>query len=227
MKLHKYPLLFFLVSYIGYSQNDFKDQYASFDEIVGLKNTSLSYGILFKEKYRTLKGNHHYFNTDTFEEGNVKYKNETFYNVPLKYDLDSDKLIVNIRDEFETFSIVLEKLFVKEFTINNDRFINIKESGFNEVLYKSKLISLFKKHQKKKKKKTDKSFLYYKFINENSYSIYFNNSYYKVKKESDFNKIFPKQKKFIHNYFKANKKIRKENFDVFLTQLAQNLSNKL
>ena len=227
MKAPKLSLLFFLFTTIGFSQSDFKEYYTKFDRVVGLKNTKLSYGILYKENYRTLKENHHYLNSDAFKKGTVTYQNETFYNVPLKYDLDTDQLIVNIKDEFETFSIQLEKSFVTTFSIKQQLFKNTKETGFNEVLFSSNAITLFKKHLKKKKKKTDQSFMYYKFIKESRYVIYYKNAYFKGNKKKDLVKVFPKQKNFIDSYYKTNKEMKKNNFDAFLTQFIQMLSTKL
>ena len=143
MKAPKLSLLFFLVTTIGFSQSDFKEYYTKFDRVVGLKNTKLSYGILYKENYITLKEN------------------------------------------------------------------------------------LFKKHLKKKKKKTDQSFMYYKFIKESRYVIYYKNAYFKGNKKKDLVKVFPKQKNFIDSYYKTNKEMKKNNFDAFLTQFIQMLSTKL
>jgi hypothetical protein len=226
MKIKTIITFFFLTSFISYSQTNYKPLYKKFDEIVGLSNTNLSYGILYTEKYNSLKDNHHYFKTKKFKVGNVRYQKEDFFDIYLKYDLNDDNLIVNISNELKTFSIVLEKNLIDFFSIDNHQFINIKNYGFNEMLFSSKNISIYKKHATIKKKRLNK-YLSYEFTDNNSYLLYYNKSYFKVNKKKDFIKIFSNKKKFITSYFKTNKPMQKKNFDVFITQFIQQLSHKI
>ena len=229
MKMKTIPLFFILTSLISFSQNSNsnKEYYNAFDKVLGLKNTNLSYGILFKEKYVTLKDNHHYFKADQFNPGTVSYRDNDFFDVYLKYDLAEDNLIVKIPGKFEAFSIILEKHLIEKFSIGDHRFIHIKDHGFNEVLFSTTTISIYKKHIKTKKKKLDKSSIYYKFKDNNSYLLHYKDSYFKVNRKKDFIKLFPKQKDFISSYFKTNRRMSKNNFDEFIAKLIQQLSNKV
>lgn len=218
-------LLITLFSVPIFAQDKSQNLYKAFDKIVGLKNTDLSYGKLYFEKYRTLDGNHQYFKKNEFIAGEVKYQNQQFYDILLKYDLAEDELIVYIPSDFESRSIVLEKANLEYFIIDNITFINSKEEGLLEVLFSSKKLNLFKKNIKTKKKKLNESYVYYKFIGKNYYLIQKNDNYYPIKNKKDFYKIFPTQKKMINSFYKSNKAIQKNNLDEFYLLLATKLSN--
>jgi len=229
MKRKAITLYFLITSLLSFSQSSDSNKayYTAFDKILGLKNTDLSHGVLFKEKYRTLKNNHHYFRTDRFAMGNVTYQHTVFFDVYLKYDLAEDNLIVKIPGEFEAFSVVLEKHLVEQFSIGDHQFIHIKDYGFHEVLFSGASMSVYKKYTKSKKKKLDKTSIYYTFQDNHSYLIKYKNTYFNVSRKKDLIKLFPKQKDVISSYFKVNRRMSKKNFDTFITGLVRQLSNRV
>ena len=220
-------VLFFLFSIPFYGQENEKTKliYKAFDQIVGLKNTDLGYGKIYVEKFRVLEGFDQYFFQNDFIKGDVTYQNQTFYDALLKYDLDEDELIVNIPSTFESKTILLEKAQVKRFTIHQKNFINTEE-GFLEIIHSSDSFSFFKKNTKEKKKKLDKSFLYYKFIEKDFYLLKKENSFYEIKNKKDIYKLFPGNKKEIISFYKTNKGLQKSNLDRFYKLLCQQISKK-
>jgi hypothetical protein len=58
-------LLILLLTLHTVAQNSNRNVHKAFDEVIGLKNTDLSYGKLFYEKYRTLKDNNQYLSSFT------------------------------------------------------------------------------------------------------------------------------------------------------------------
>lgn len=209
------------------AQNNSQSLYKAFDEVVGLKNTDLSYGALYYEKYRTLEGNHPFFNTSNFVLGNVTYQNQEFFDVFIKYDIAEDQLILNLSSTFENRSIILEKSFVTGFSIANKSFVNLKEYGFCEILKKTSSIVLFKKNVKEKKKKLNTSYVYYKFLENNYYLLKYNDTYYKINNKKDFHTLFPKNKNTITTFYKVHKNLRKNNLDPFYALLALEISTNL
>jgi hypothetical protein len=222
MKFFLLLTVFFTVPTLA--QENSNSLYKAFDNIVGLKNTDLSYGTLYTEKYRTLEDNHPFLDKSNFVIGNVKYQNQNFFDVFIKYDIAEDHLILNLSSTFENRSIILEKSFVTNFTIANKSFFYINEYGFCEVLQKANAIELFKKNVKEKKKKLNTSFVYYKFLENNYYLLKYNDVYYKVENKKDFYTIFPSSKNIIATFYKENKNLRKNNLDQFYSLLAISIS---
>tara|TARA_R100000789_G_C2981141_1_gene143496 strand:+ start:53 stop:736 length:684 start_codon:yes stop_codon:yes gene_type:complete len=218
--------LLLLFSAATYSQNNNKDLYIAFDKTIGLENTNLSYGKLFTEKYRTTQENHPYLKKNDFQTASVNYQKESFYNILLKYDVLEDELIITIPNDYGNRSLILEKAKVKGFTLDNKTFVNDITYGFLQVLYHINNTTLYKKNSKTKKKKLNKSYVYYKFIENNSYQLRINETNFEVKNKKDFIDLFPLQKKLITDFYKANRDIRKNNLDQFFLRLTTQLSKQ-
>lgn len=217
--------------YTSFSQNriiqDHSLIYASFDKTVGTLNTKLSYGVLFEEKYRKVtKNNHNFFLSDMFQKGNVRYQNEDFFDIEIKYDITNDILITRITNEQQKLSIILEKNLVKSFQISNFNFVNTfpQEYGYLEEVATFDNFSILKKHSKIVEKKTNKSFIHHTFKKEVSqYYLLYNKNFFPIKSKKDFFKIFPKQKKLIHTFFNKNSSMKKHNYKIFATKLMKQL----
>ena len=213
--------IFLLIKFTNiYSQN-VSSFYTSFDQKIGISNTNLTYGVSFKEKHRTSKNNHNYFLSNYFSDGNITYKNETFYKVKIKYDLIDDLIILNINSNKENKAILLEKEFISNFYIKNKKFINTNEFGFIEEISTDKLFSIYKKHKKKKIEKMGVNKTYYVFEKEDDDDIlYYKKKYYLIKSKKDFIKLFPENKKKIKTFYKKNDFLQKN-------KLIKNLMNLL
>lgn len=221
--------LFLLFSFAAFCQNENskKDLLTTFDSIIGLKNTDLSYGTIYTKKYRTLENNHQFFKSANFVIGQITYQNQEFYDVLLKYDLAEDQILLNLSSTFENRSIILEKSFVTSFSIANAFFINTDEYGFCEILEKTNSIELLKKNVKDKKKKVNKSFVYYSFLENNSFILKYKKEYYPISNKKDFYELFPINKKTIATFYKANSRLRKNNLDQFYTLLVSIISKEI
>lgn len=222
-------ILFLLFSYTLLSQENNKIQnlYKKVDSIVHVKNTNLSYGKLFTEKYRTQENNHPYLNGNQFMTGDISYQNQHFFDVKVKYDLTEDELIVNLDSDFENYSIILEKAFVENFKINEKTFINAQDIGYLEILFDSNEISFLKKNIKSKQKKEDKSYVYFKFSDKNDYYLKYNKVFNKITDKQDLYKILPNQKNSISSFYKSNKELMKKDIDKFYQLLSKNIYNNL
>tara|TARA_R110000765_G_scaffold422993_1_gene531287 strand:- start:388 stop:1080 length:693 start_codon:yes stop_codon:yes gene_type:complete len=224
-----FSFLFLLFSFALFSQKNSNTQnlYKKFDSIVNLKNTSLPYGKVFTEKYRTKENNHQYFDVNQFVIGEVSYQNQAFFDVKIKYDINEDDLIVTVDTDFENYSIILEKAFVEKFKINTKTFINTNEFGYLEILFDSNEISFFKKNTKSKQKKEDKSFVYFKFSEKNQYYLSYKEVYYKITRKKDIHEILPNQKNNISSFYKLNKELMKNDIDKFYQLLSKTIVNNL
>jgi hypothetical protein len=228
-------LLFLLNSFVFHSQidSDQKMYYKWFDSIVGDGNISLYNGIQYKEKYRTLKGNHKYYLSTTYQIGNLVYENQSYYDVSMKYDLFNDQLIVKLPFRSGFNFIQLDKEKVDEFTINNNHFHSIFKQdekplskdnyGYFQALFNKNNIILYKKLIKNRKEYFDKEFIYSVFTEEDKYFIYLKNQIHEISSKGSLIKLFPKQKKDINTFYNTNRQLKKSNLDSWMIQLIERL----
>lgn len=225
MKTKINTLLLLFSCYFILAQNPSERKlFTSFDKIIGIENTTLSYGALYKEKYRSLKGNHHYFEQNEFKNADIFYNNEPFFSVKLKFDITDDLIITQYTEEGKKFNIALESSLVSKFNIDNHSFINTTKYGFVEVLYKTKTTFLLKKHKKIKYKKLDKNYVYYNFKEDYSYILKYNGDYFNLEKIKNLYTAFPNKKQKFKDFKKQHSFLLKHNKDAFYIQLIKSLN---
>ena len=228
-------ILFLFQSFYSFSQNysNEKDYYYWFDSIIGIDNTSLFNGPQYKEKYRTLKGNHKFYQSSQYFIGNIVYDQQPYFNIEMKYDIFEDEIIIKSPYHITYFIIKLIKEKVDSFSINNHHFIKVlinkKDKSkstpiFYEVIFKNEYLTLFKKHKKNINNRIENNFAYSEFKENYKFKIFLHdNNYYDVKSKKDFIKLFPNQKKEIKKFYNTNKRLRKSNFDLFIKLLVKQL----
>jgi hypothetical protein len=234
---------FFLVSFLiintlsvhSQTNSDRINNYNWFDSKIGIENTGIYNGIIYKEKFRTVKGNHKFYLTSQFINGNIIYNGQPYFNVEMKYDIYEDLLIIKLPDDSEYSIIQLMNDKIDEFSINNHKFLKISEkyekffneaiSGFYEISYQSKHLNLLKKHIKSRKERIVGNFVYSKFKDESEYIIFFNDEYYKINSKKYLIKLFPKLKKDIKKFYNFNKQLQKLDQDKFMTNLIEHISS--
>ena len=196
-----------------------------FDAVVGQHNLGINVGIKYSEKYKTFNRNHHFLFADKFQKGAVKYNNQMYYNVLMKYDTYEDNLILKINSKTEDFPIILNRELISFFKMNNKTFYNIKQ-GFYEILYQSNNIALIKKHFSEKNELKKNSLIYPNFTHEETLLILKNNEFISVRKKKYFHKIFPTKKKLINVFYRMNTAMKKKNNEAFILNLIKKLDNE-
>ena len=95
--------------------------------------------------YRSVKDEHPYFLRDELIKGNIKYDGLWFEQVPMRFDIERNSLIIEYY--YNTFLLELAQAKVDEFILEGKRFVNVKSAtitaldpGFYEVLYQGKSI---------------------------------------------------------------------------------------
>jgi len=237
----KIVLFFLIISSINITtsvkgQTNFNtnnNYYNWFDNIIGVENTEINNGIVYKEKYKTIDGNHKFYSTSKFINGNITYHKQPFFNIEMKYDIYDDEIIIKLPNQ-SSFSIIqLIKDKVDTFSINNHKFINISKnqetfyneeiSGFYEIPFQSKKITLLKKHKKERKQRIG-NFVYSQFKDNSSYYIFYNLKYYKINSKNKLLKLFPSLKKNIASYYSSKKQQLKVDPDLFMVNLTKHLN---
>jgi hypothetical protein len=225
IKKHILIICFSLFITTLFSQEN-KQELVWFDSLINQKNLPINQGVIFSEKHRTFNKNHHFLFENTFFKGNLKYNNQMYYNVSMKYDTYNDNLILKINSITENFHVILNKELISSFQLNNKTFYNINLSGFYEVIYKSESGTLVRKHFSKRKAIKEEDFFYSDFTHEETVLLHKNNKFHVLKKKKHFHKIFPNKKKMITDFFKMNKRENENNNTAFILNLIKKLNNE-
>ncbi len=229
----------YLSSLSFYSQNELiKGTYHKwFDSVIDVSNTNLLNGIEYKEKYKTLKDNNQYFLTKQFLPGYVVYNGQPYYDIPMKYDIFRNELIIKLVDKNDYFTIQLLKDHIESFQVENHQFINSNQlksittsddnKDFYEVLFRNPNFSLFKKHIKNIQQRKNDQFAYSEFIYRSNFLINYSNEIFNIDSKKDIIRLFPEQKESINAFYKKNRVLKKFNYDKFLVNLLKHLNHLL
>lgn len=198
--------------------------FSAFDTSVNSQNTGLYNGIVYYDNIGLSSEKHRFFKTKDFVTGSIKYDGQTYYDIPIKYDVYSDIVLVKLKNGFNEVIMQPIKDKVEEFSIGASPFIKIQEEinkrellfGFYENLSSNSFFTLYKKHRKLKKKRLDKAVVYFDFLDRYEYVLLYQNMYYPIKGKGSISKIFPEYKKQINTFYKENSSIKKTDPDGFM-----------
>jgi hypothetical protein len=154
---------------------------------------------------------HPFFESDQLQKSNICFKGFIYREVPLKYDLLKNQLIIkNATGEFE---MELLKEYISAFSIGSHEFIKIVEdsinadmsgNGFYELLYngKSAVIAKYYKRVEASLKAEENTS---KFVQYASYYVRVNNGYHLIENNADFLKFHKEQKVGLKKYLNKEK----------------------
>lgn len=220
-KLQKNILLcFVLYSFLINAQSD-KAALIWFDDVLGAKNSPLKSGANYDKLYRTGKGNHNFYLEDKFYLTNIQYNGQLYYDVLAKYDINSDNLVVKTNSG----SIMIPRKNVSFFSIANKyNFYKIDNSFYAEV-FKSKSITLLRRHIKEKIKTYKRDFVEYKFKPKIEYKVLFNDVLMDIDKKKKWILLFPEKEEEIDKFFSSYKKMFKTSKEEFFVNLIKYINN--
>ncbi|AUP81469.1 hypothetical protein [Flavivirga eckloniae] len=228
-------ICFYSFNFHSQNEQNSNNYYKWFDSVINVSNTSLLNGINFKEEYRTIEDNNQYFLTKQFLPGNVVYDGQSYYDIPMKYDIHNNELIIRLTDEKGHYLVIqLTKKHIENFKIDNHKFINADQlkldipvfsrEGFYEVLFHNSNLSLFKKHIRDKRERLGDKFSYIEFVYKSKFLIKHNNKISNIRSKKDLIRLLPEQKKAINAFYDKNRVLRKSNYDTFLINLLKHLN---
>jgi hypothetical protein len=216
----------------GQEYKDMKTIYNAYDLILGEENLKLHKGPLFIDKYIVNNENHRYYISSNLIKGTVVYDGDVFFDQKIKYDLFEDKLLLNPKKSSETLIVELIKSNVDSFSIKGKVFKIFKGNnldlsiGYLEVLANESNSQLLKKNSKNNQGKTYRN-IYYEFKPRYRYYVYHKKLLSPFNSKSDVLVLYPEQNKFIKQFFRGNKTLRKTNENLFIQNLFLELNNKL
>ena len=206
-----------------------------FDQQVGLENTALYDGIIYKETYRTINEKIKFYKSSAWLNGSVNYAGQVFTNVPMRYDVFGDQLLIKLHDQLGGRALLLFKDKVSNFNIDGTVFVNIENisedsgrPGFYELLWGKDQLRLLGKHQKNDFLRKDRRSLYYEFVDlKKEYLVEFNGKYSPIRKKKDITSLFPQFKKDIEDFYQDNKRLRSRDMDAFMSGLNNQIEDLL
>jgi hypothetical protein len=154
---------------------------------------------------------HPYFKTDQFQNADINYQNFSYRDIPLKYDLVKNQLVIlNASKEFE---MALINDHIADFTINNHFFIKINNDsthsynpgpGFYELVYlgNSPVIVKYTKRVEAslKAEENTSSFAAY-----TKYFAFANHEYHEINSSADFLSLHKDQRGLLKKYLRKEK----------------------
>jgi hypothetical protein len=186
-----------------------QQQKATFQEYVNV-NAPLYNGTSYIKYWNKVIG-HPYFISDQFQNADINYQNYYYYNIPLKYDLVKNQLVIlNASKEFE---MTLINDHISEFKISSHFFIkiNIDSShaynpgpGFYELVYpgRSAVIIKYQKRVEASLKAEDNTSSFAAYSN---YYVFSKNEYHEISSISDFFNIHKDYRSVLKKYMRKEK----------------------
>ena len=217
--------------------NSQREYYNWFDSQVGVENTGLFNGIRYRELYRVRDGKHKFFQSPEFLTGNLLYDGQPYYDIPMKYDLFEDQLIIELQAVSGKSILKLLKDEVDGFEIDGHKFRHLRDTevyrsgdnidGFYEVLSETSSILLFKKHLKIRKKVLEDKMVLYEFRKDEAYFILYEGLYHPVRSKNDLIKAFPESKKEINDFYSGSKFLLQTDPDLFMKRILERIDSSL
>lgn len=222
-----------LLSLFCFSQNSTKEEINSwYDNQTGIENSSLYRGIEYVEEHRMINEKHKFFKSEEFKKGSLTYDGQSYHNVPLKFNIYEDLLLVNLQQGQRNSFFQLFSNKVNNFQINNHKFRYLKAEnnsgiqGFYEVISEEGELEILKKHRKQMKELRDKNVAYIEFRTvDPDYIFQFDDEFYDLDNRRDLISKFPGFRNEIRGFYSKNRKQSREDRDTFMKNLAKEMNS--
>ena len=207
--------------------------YNWYDNLVGKENLDFNTGKIYTNPYKTNDGSILFFENESFTTGNLTYKGNKYYQIPLKYDVFRDILVLNPSTESESTAISLNQDKIESFSIYGKNFIKINKgqysninlrTGYYENLSFTENFIFYIEHSKKIEKRAKEEVVSYAFKSANQFYLALDGKAYLVNSKREIIKLFPSIKNQINDFYTSNNSIRKSDLDQFMRNLFQSIS---
>jgi len=208
-----------------------KEIYKWLDKNLGIESLDIKNGPAHFNYDKTVNNQNRYYQADNFTKGNVCYNNQNYFDLLLKYDIYRDELILNPYVEDNNTRINLVKEHVNSFTINDEKFVNLKnlpsvfKGGFYQETIINSTTTLYIKYLKEKNKLNNVEINQIEYIPANEFILLKENKLNLIKDKKAIISLFPDRKRKINDYYFMNSKVRKENLPLFMKNLMIYINN--
>ncbi len=222
-----------------FSQNEPSNEeyYKVYDSFSSNQNNDLINGQEYIDLYyRNLRrDNHKFYNSDSFLEGSVVYRNQPYYGVKLKYDLLHDLIILeSINQKVNHLSLNSES--VTEFILEDSKFVRLPNkkdlegfyrNGFFKEIYNSDNYTFYTKCIKDKSEVINDNLVKYTFRDKDIQVLLYKDNFYRINKIKNLISVLPFEKKEIKSFYKKNKKQYKKDREQFYKRLLYSLDTNI
>lgn len=229
-------LFLLLGGMLSYSQDlslpseEYRESLQVFDKIVGIENTGIYDGIEYIEKQRMINEKQKFLNSFDFETGTVFYEGQPYFNIPLKYNVPEDLVLVRLEGSRGSNIIQLHNNKLDGFIVGTRQFINFTRQdalplqGIFEVIMEASGMKLLKKHHMKSKKVLSQKLVNYEFETDDpEYFYLFKDQVMEMERQTLLDH-FENDRKEIRQYYRSYTKSLKDNPDFFMKGLFQLLN---
>lgn len=194
---------------------------------LGEESLPIYNGVRFYDALRSNKENFRYFERYRPYDATIHYNGVTYVDIKTRYDLLNDHLIIYSPGEISFFQVKLANRDIDRFQLGSSKFIradlsekfNKKPDAFYEVHYTSTTMKLLISWKKTEKIQPGDGTPYYTFNTSSEYYLGIGSQYHQVKTRRDFIKLFPDFKDEIRNFYKAYRRMERNNPKKFMKDL--------
>lgn len=136
----------------SFSQDNRQNNTAAYSEILKLTHEKygidqqLTNGVYFEDTYRGAQG-HPYLLSDEYVYGDVTFYGIAYTEIPLKYDLYAQRLVIYREEDPRVFSSILANQFVEEFNLYGLQFrkmtLQDKAPAFYQVVAETEALQCY------------------------------------------------------------------------------------
>ena len=204
--------------------------YQEYEDSVDVFNSALYNGEVHQSKFNVINEYHPYFLQNSFKKIDLNYKGNVYLNIPVKYDVFLDRLLIKHSESNGSPIMVLYPDYIPRFSINNHDFEYIDNgliaSGYYEEICNNDVFKVIKKFIKKKYERTDSAVIYHEFKNKSEYFIQIKGSkFIKLKSEKTLINEFKNFKSSLVSLKEELKNLKKEKPDQYIEKLVKQLED--
>ena len=174
-----------------------------------------------------------FFLDDYYAEGTIEYDGMVYHDIPLKYDVVEDKILVEYFNHAgNRKGLILEYEKVHAFTYEGHQFVKVHannpvgslKEGFYDVLLDDE-ISIYASRKKQINKAVKNGQLNIKFEVLDQFFVELDDNTYRVSNKSSLLQLFEDRKKQLKPYIKTNRLDLKRDFEASLIAVTQQYIN--
>jgi len=194
------------------------DQTISYNISLDARTSGLYTGSRYVRDYYHAKG-YPFFETDSFQKGDIFYNGVLYKNADLLYDLSTDNVVTKYSEDA---NIVLVREKISYFKLRGHLFVagnDALDRGFYDVLFTGKIEILA--HRRKELTPWSKSMEFdATFSQTSNYFIYKDSSYYKVNNKQELLDVLKDKKTELKEFISKNRFDFRKNFETALLRTA-------